>query len=87
MAWQKIRPDIPSLADLRGEAIAFSASDRREGAWTKLDLIEMDERFCTAIRRAYPELEGTPGLIPRSSTTDRMPPRIRLGHSQDTRSA
>ena len=55
MAWRKIRPDIPSLSDLR-EVIEFSPADRREGIWTKLDPIEMDERFCTAMRRCHPEL-------------------------------
>jgi hypothetical protein len=28
---------------------------RREGSWIKLELIEMNERFATALRRAHPD--------------------------------
>ena len=30
--------------------------DRSEGTWTRLELLEMDARFCAAMRRAHPEL-------------------------------
>ena len=53
---RKPRADIPSLDDLR-EAVELAPADRREGSWTKLQLLEMDERFCQAMRRAHPELE------------------------------
>jgi hypothetical protein len=32
-----------------------SIRDRREGTWTRLELIEMDERFRQAMRREHPE--------------------------------
>jgi hypothetical protein len=31
----------------------YTAADRRDGNWTKLELIEMDRRFCQAMRRAH----------------------------------
>jgi hypothetical protein len=31
-------------------------SDGRDGVWTRLELIDMDARFCEAMRRAHPEL-------------------------------
>ena len=34
----------------------LAPADRREGTWTKLELLEMDARFCSAMRRAHPEL-------------------------------
>ena len=36
-----------------------SIRDRREGTWTRLELIEMDERFRQAMRRAHPGWSGT----------------------------
>jgi hypothetical protein len=45
----------PSLAELRA-AIELNPVDRREGTWTKLELIEMDERFTAALLRVHPEL-------------------------------
>ena len=38
------------------EAIKLSPADRREGSWTKLDLLGMDQRFCEAMERAHPEM-------------------------------
>jgi hypothetical protein len=34
-----------------------AAIDRREGYWTRLELLQMDARFCEAVRRAHLELE------------------------------
>jgi hypothetical protein len=51
---RKIRADTPSLADLHA-AIELNPVDRREGSWTKLELIAMNERFATALRRAHPD--------------------------------
>ena len=32
----------------------LSLIDRREGSWTKLELLEMDRHFCEAVRQAHP---------------------------------
>jgi hypothetical protein len=34
-----------------------SIRDWREGTWTRLELIEMDERFRQAMRRAHPGMK------------------------------
>jgi hypothetical protein len=52
---RNLHPDIPSLSDLH-EAVELALFDRREGFWTRLELLEMDERFCQVMRRAHPEL-------------------------------
>jgi hypothetical protein len=52
---RKIRTDVPSLTELRA-AIELNLVDRREGSWSKLELMEMNERFAAALLRAHPEL-------------------------------
>jgi hypothetical protein len=52
---RKLRIDAPNLADLHA-AVELAPRERREGSWSKLELIEMNERFCAAMRRAHPEL-------------------------------
>jgi hypothetical protein len=61
---RKIRADAPSLAELHA-AIEFTPADRREGSWTRLEVIQMDEGFCAAMRREHPELEqsGEPAEV------------------------
>ena len=39
-------------------------SDRREGQWTKLHLLEMDERFQTALRRELVKPGRRPAAAP-----------------------
>jgi hypothetical protein len=51
---RKVRTDTPTLAELH-EATEPDPRDRREGSWTKLQLIEMNERFRAALRRAHPD--------------------------------
>jgi hypothetical protein len=46
--------------DHRERGSSLHLSDRREGQWTKLRLLEMDERFQTALRRELVK----PGLGP-----------------------
>jgi len=36
----------------------LDALDRRSGQWTRLQLIEMNDRFLDRMRRAHPELAG-----------------------------
>jgi hypothetical protein len=43
---------VPSLSDLH-DAIELAPVDRREGFWTRLGLIEMDERFCAVMERSW----------------------------------
>lgn len=50
----KVRLDSPGPSDPQ-EAAVLSLIDRREGSWTKLELIRMDRRFCAAVRQAHPE--------------------------------
>jgi hypothetical protein len=53
--YRKPRTDVPSLVELR-TAVERNPRDRREGTWTRLELLEMNERFCAAMRAAHPEL-------------------------------
>ena len=46
---------IPSATAEDARAL-LDARERREGEWTLLDLMEMDRRFCAAVRRARPDL-------------------------------
>lgn len=51
----KVHLDSPSRSD-PDEAAMLSLLDRREGSWTKLELLDMDRRFCEAVRRAHPRI-------------------------------
>jgi hypothetical protein len=68
---RKPRPDTPSLEDLR-ESVEPSPADRREGLWTRLDLLEMNERFAQAMRRAP---EAPKGDGPDRVAEALLPPR------------
>jgi hypothetical protein len=60
MPARKVRLVPPAMrAAARAEAAEkeLTLVDRREGTWTKLELIRMDQRFCAAMRRAHPEHE------------------------------
>jgi hypothetical protein len=65
---RKIRTDAPSLAELR-VSVELAPADAREGLWTRLELLEMDERF----RRA---MEGAPERPTESP--DRVAPALKL---------
>jgi hypothetical protein len=59
MPARKVRLAPPAMrAAARAEAAdkELTLVDRRVGSWTKLELLEMDARFCAAMRRAHPEL-------------------------------
>ena len=47
--------------DHREQEPAARPFDRREGQWTKLHLLEMDERFRTAVRRELTEPAASAG--------------------------
>lgn len=57
-------PTVRSPIPVDDELVLLSARERREGAWTKLELIEMDRRFCAAMRRAYSSMKQ-PGDLER----------------------
>jgi hypothetical protein len=52
---RKIHVDTTSLAELHA-AVELDPRERREGTWTRLELILMNERFAAALLRAHPEL-------------------------------
>jgi hypothetical protein len=59
--------------DRREEGLRCRPSERREGQWTKLQLLEMDERFQTAVRRglAEPEPAAAQGETRRNALMNR----------------
>jgi hypothetical protein len=53
---RKIHIETPSFTDLHA-AIEPNSADRRYGLRMRLELLQMDERFCAAMRREHPEME------------------------------
>jgi hypothetical protein len=49
------------------EAAIAAAIDRRSGTWTYLQLVEMDQQFCAALRKHHPEREITHEPMRRSA--------------------
>jgi hypothetical protein len=55
--------------DHREREPLLRCSDRREGQWTKLQLLEMDERFQMAVRRGLAEPDLLQPRRPRRGET------------------
>ena len=51
---------------LTEDDIVTAAHDQRYGTWTRLELIEMDVRFCQAVQRARPEFTEPQVQVERS---------------------
>jgi hypothetical protein len=50
------------------------AANQRYGTWTRLELVDMDVRFCQAVQRAHPKFTEPPvqvgGSVLHGSLTD-----------------
>jgi hypothetical protein len=68
---RKTRADVPNLAELH-VAVELNPREGRDGLWTKLELIVMNERFAAAMARAP---EAPMGDGPDRVAESLLPPR------------
>jgi hypothetical protein len=67
---RKIRADVASLEDLH-EAV-LGPADRREGTWTRLELLEMDDGFRRAMEAAPERPTESPDRVAPAGRSRRV---------------